>query len=144
MYFTFLCSIPHFSPDQFANNITIRWRNIKPLCVGEREDECLRCCWTQLAHGIRNEKLASEQRSKEHVASSYRQDEGRKGEKEKREKYIDRVWQKTCFIGNKVAKIGRGTRSTGEARSRMNFVERAQSVQATRKPRVWANTAERP
>jgi hypothetical protein len=52
--------------------------------------------------------------------------------------------KKTCFIGNKVAKIGRGTRSTGEARSRMNFVERAQSVQATRKARVWANTAQRP
>jgi hypothetical protein len=64
--------------------------------------------------------------------------------KAKSEKNIDRVWQKTCFIGNKVAKIGRGTLSTGEARSRMNFVERAQSVQATRKPRVWANKGERP
>jgi hypothetical protein len=41
-----------------------------------------------LAHGIRNEKLASEQRSKEHGASTYRQDEGRKGEKrEKRKEY---------------------------------------------------------
>src|SRR5437762_13126636 len=47
---------------------------------------------SRLAHGIRNEKLASERRSKEHVASTYRQDEGRKGEK--REKNIDRVWQK--------------------------------------------------
>src|SRR5258707_8733020 len=51
--------------------------------------------WSVSTHGIRNEKLASERRSKEHVASTYRQDEGRKGEK--RKKNIDRVWQKTVL-----------------------------------------------
>src|SRR5260370_40846437 len=99
--------------------------------------------WTLLSHGIRNEKLASERRSKEHVASTYRQDEGRKGEKRKKKKEYRSCLAKTCFIGNKVAEIGRGTRATGEARSRMHLDGREQSVQATRKPRAWATTAGR-
>jgi len=34
--------------------------------------------------------------------------------------------------------------STGESRSRMSFVESVQSVQATRKPSIWAKTDESP
>lgn len=42
----------------------------------------------QVSHGIRNEIVASKQKSREHVASTSRQDEGRRGEKsEKRKEY---------------------------------------------------------
>jgi len=69
---------------------------------------------------------------------------GGEGERREKGKNIDLVWQKACFVGNKGAKIGRRTLSTGESASRMSFVEHEQSVQATRKPRVWANAGESP
>jgi len=69
---------------------------------------------------------------------------GGKGERREKGKNIDLVWQKAYFIGNKDAKIDRRTLSTGEARSRMSLIERAQSIQATRKPRARANAVESP
>jgi hypothetical protein len=69
---------------------------------------------------------------------------GKEGGRREKGKKSDRVWQKACFMGNKDAKIGRRTLSTGEVRSRMSFVEHAQSVQATGKSRVWATAGESP
>jgi len=69
--------------------------------------------------------------------------EGEGKGREKREN-VDLARQKACFIGSKGAKIGRQPLSTGESTSRMSFIERAQSDQATRKPRVWANSGESP
>jgi hypothetical protein len=72
---------------------------------------------------------------------------GRKEERvkeRKRAKNLDRVWQKAWSIGKNGEKMGKRTLSTGESQSRRDFVHRTQLAQATRKPRVWANTGESP
>jgi hypothetical protein len=69
---------------------------------------------------------------------------GEEGERRKKGKKSDRVWQKACFMGNKGAKMDKRTLSTGASRSRMSFVYRMRSTQEARKPRVWANTGESP
>jgi hypothetical protein len=69
---------------------------------------------------------------------------GGEGKGRKKGENIDLVGQKACFIGNTGAKIGRRILSTGEAMPRTSFIKRAQSDQATHKPRVWANSGESP
>jgi len=96
--------------------------------------------WKQASHGMRNEKTASEQKSKKYVASACCGDE----EREKESRITDLVWQKAWSIRNMGAKMSRRTLSTEELRSRTSLVEGAQSAQATHNPRAWANTGESP
>ncbi len=89
---------------------------------------------------MRNEIIASEQKSKKYVPSACCGDE----EREKESRITDLVWQKAWSIRNMGTKMSRRTLSTEELGSRTSFVEGAQSAQATRNPRAWANTGESP
>jgi hypothetical protein len=91
-------------------------------------------------HGMRNEIIASEQKSKKYVPSACCGDE----ERENASRITDLVWQKAWSIRHMGAKMSRRTLSTEELRSRTSLVAGAQSAQATHNPRAWANTGESP
>ena len=93
-------------------------------------------------HVMRNEIVASKQKSEGCIFDlTSGRGEGSEGEKETHHQSCQ---AKSVTDRKRGCENGQTDPLDGRTRSRTSFVERMQSVQATRKPRAWANAVESP